>query len=65
MLALRNVRVAVGEQPHRALEIGEEDGNLLAFALERGLGGEDLLGKMLGRVGFRGREFPGRRPLAE
>ena len=29
--------IAVGEQLHRALEIGEEHGDLLALALERGL----------------------------
>jgi hypothetical protein len=29
--------VALGQQLHRALEIGEEDGDLLALAFERGL----------------------------
>jgi hypothetical protein len=33
----RLLGVAVGEQLHRALEIGEEDRDLLALALERGL----------------------------
>ena len=44
--------IAVGEQLHRALEVGEEDGHLLALALERGLGGQDLLGEVLGRIGL-------------
>jgi hypothetical protein len=42
--------VAVGEQLHRALEVSEEDRDLLALALQRGLGREDLLGEVLGRV---------------
>jgi len=45
--------VAVGEQLHRALEIGEEHGDLLALALEGGLGGEDLLGQVLGGIAVR------------
>ncbi len=47
--------IAVGKQLHRALEVGEEDRDLLALALEGGLGGEDLLGKMLRGVRLRGR----------
>jgi hypothetical protein len=35
---------AVGEQLHRALEVGEEHGHLLALPLKGGLGDEDLLG---------------------
>ncbi len=49
----RLLRIPVGQQLHRALEVGEEDGDLLALALKRGLGGEDLLGQMLWRVGLR------------
>ena len=45
--------VAVGEQLHRALEVGEEHGDLLALALEGALRGEDLLGEVLRRVGLR------------
>jgi hypothetical protein len=45
--------IAVGEQLHRAFEIGEEDGHLLALAFESRAGGEDALGKMLGSVGVR------------
>ena len=45
--------VAVGEQLHRALQVGEEHRDLLALALERGLRGEDLLGEVLGRVAGR------------
>ena len=51
--------VAVGEQLHRALEIGEEDGDLLALAFEGGLGREDLLGEVLrGCTARRGRSGP-------
>ena len=39
-----------GEQLHRALEVGEEDRDLLALPREGGLGSEDLLGKVLGSV---------------
>jgi hypothetical protein len=42
--------IAVSEQLHRALQIGEEDGDLLALALEGGLRREDLRGEMLGGV---------------
>ena len=33
------LRVTVGQQLHRALQIGEEDGHLFALAFQRGLGG--------------------------
>jgi hypothetical protein len=46
----RLLGITVGEQLHRALEVGEEHGDLLAFALEGGLGGQDLLDEMLRRV---------------
>ena len=52
----RLLGIAVGEQLHRALEVGEEHGDLLALALERRLGGEDLLGEVLGGVRLRGVE---------
>jgi hypothetical protein len=45
--------VAVGEQFHRALEVGEEDSDLLALAFEGAPGGEDLLRKMLRGIGLR------------
>ena len=48
----RLLGIAVGEQLHRALEVGEEHRDLLALALQRGLRGEDLLGEVLGRVGL-------------
>src|SRR5439155_24469889 len=38
---------------HRALHVGEEDGDLLALAFEGGARGEDFLGQVLGRVGAR------------
>jgi hypothetical protein len=44
--------ITVGEQLHRALEVGEEDGDLLTLALERALRGQNLLGEMPRRVGL-------------
>ena len=38
--------IAVGQQLHRALEVGEQHGDLLALAFQGGLGGEDFLGQM-------------------
>ena len=55
--------IAVGEQLHRALEIGEEHRDLLALALQRAPGGEDLLGEVLRRVAVR--RAPGPRRAAE
>jgi hypothetical protein len=50
----RLLGIPVGEQLHGALEIGEEHGDLLALALQGGLGGEDLLGEVPGGVGLTG-----------
>ena len=61
----RLLRIAVGEQLHRALEVGEEDGDLLALALQGGLRGEDLLGEVLGGVGIGRRELRGRAASAQ
>jgi hypothetical protein len=52
----RLLGIAVGEQLHGALEVGEEDRDLLALAFQRGLGDEDLLGQVLRRVALRGGE---------
>jgi hypothetical protein len=49
------LRVAVGEQLHRPLEVGEEHRDLLALALKR-LGGEDPFDEVPGDVGFGRRE---------
>src|SRR5262249_23154739 len=46
-------RVHLLGELHRALHVGEQNGDLLAFALERGLRLQDLLGEVLGRVGAR------------
>jgi len=46
----RLLRVTVGEQLHRALQIGEEDRDLLPLALESCLGGQDPLGEVLGGI---------------
>src|SRR5438445_11877128 len=48
----RLLGVAVGQQLHRPLEVGEEDGYLLALALQGAFRGEDLLGEVPGGVGF-------------
>jgi hypothetical protein len=42
--------IAVGEEFHRSLQIGEQDGNVLALSLQRGLRGHYLLGEVRGRV---------------
>src|SRR5215470_16237931 len=52
--------ISVGEQLHRPLEVGEENGDLLALAFESRLGGENLLSEMLRGVGFRRRELTSR-----
>ena len=48
----RFLGIAIGEELHGALEVGEEDRDLLALALERGFRREDLLGEMLRGVGL-------------
>ena len=49
--------VAVGEQLHRAFEVGEEDGDLLALTFQGGARVEDARGEVLRsvRLGCRGR----------
>ena len=47
----RLLRVAIGQQLHRAFEIGKEDRYLLAFPFEGALGGQDLLCQICGRIG--------------
>ena len=49
------LRIAVGQQLHRAFEVGKQHGDLLALAFQGTAGGEDLLGQIGGRVGERGR----------
>src|SRR5262245_47890875 len=46
----RVLGIAVSHQLHRALEVGEEHGHLLALALERRLRIEDPLGEVFGSV---------------
>src|SRR4029453_2438424 len=61
----RLLGVPVGQQLHGAPEVGEEDRDLLALALEGGLRGEDLFGegprsvRLRGRRPNRGRAAPG------
>jgi hypothetical protein len=47
--------VAIGQELHRGLEVGEEHGDLLALADHGGARGQDLVGEMRGRVGLRRR----------
>jgi hypothetical protein len=42
--------ITIGQQFHRSLQVGKEDRNLLAFAFEGGLGGEDFLDQMAGGI---------------
>jgi hypothetical protein len=60
----RVLRVAVGEQLHRTLQIGEDHGHLLALAFKGGLRSQDplrevLRGVGLGRGDARGRHLAG------
>jgi hypothetical protein len=52
-------RIAVGEQLHRALQVCEEDRDLLALTFQCGLGGEDLLDQMFGSIGLGSPVFRG------
>jgi hypothetical protein len=54
--ASRLLGIAVGEQLHRALEVGEEHGHLLALTLQRRARGEDALRQVARRVGVGRRE---------
>ena len=49
----RLFRIAVRQQFHRALEVGKQHGDLLAFTFQRAAGGQDLLGEVWWRVGQR------------
>jgi hypothetical protein len=49
----RLLGVAIREQLHRALEVGEEHGHLLPLALQGSPGGENAFGEVLRRVGLR------------
>jgi hypothetical protein len=54
--AARLLGIAVREQLHRALHVGEEHGDLLALAGQRRARAADALGEMGGGVGARGAE---------
>ena len=47
----RLLRVAIGQQLHRAFEVGKQHRDLFTFAGQGAAGGEDLLGQVQGRVG--------------
>jgi len=55
----RFFRVAVGEELHRAFEVGKEDRDLLALAFERALGREDPVCEVFRCVRARGNELGG------
>src|SRR5262249_3215463 len=57
--AARFFGVAVGEQLHGALEVGEEHRDLLALAFQGAAGANDPLGQMLRRVVLWGRRRAG------
>jgi hypothetical protein len=63
----RLLGIAVGEQLHGALEVGEEDGHLLALAFQRAAGGQNSGREVLRRVrlrrGARGRRRGGAQGL--
>jgi hypothetical protein len=42
----RLLGIAIGQQLHRAFQIGKQDRDLFAFPFEGGLGGEDFLGQI-------------------
>ena len=42
--------ITVGQQLHRAFQVGKEHRDLLALAFQGGFGGEDFLGQMGGGV---------------
>ena len=46
-------RVAVGEQFHRALQVGKQHRHLFALAFQGAFGGQNLLGQIARRVGLR------------
>jgi hypothetical protein len=48
----RFLRIPIGEQFHRPFHVGEQNGNLLAFAFEGGFRVEDLFGEMPWGVSF-------------
>jgi hypothetical protein len=50
-------RVAVGQELHGSLQVGKQDRDVLALALQDTFGCEDLLGEMLGGVGLGRTEF--------
>jgi hypothetical protein len=50
---VRLFRVAALDQFERSLDVGEENCDLLAFAGKRGLGSQNPVSQMLGRVGER------------
>src|SRR5215831_6041103 len=53
----RFLGVAIGEELHRASEVGEEHGDLLALPFQGRFGGEDSFGQLRRRVGSRRTEF--------
>ena len=61
----RFLGVALGQELHRALQIGEQHRHLLALAFQGVLGDENFFGEVLGRVDLGRREFRRRAGLRE
>src|SRR5262249_17923890 len=58
-------RVAIGQELHRAFDVGEQHGDELALALELGACREDLVGEVLRGVALRIGEAPAGRRRAD
>ncbi len=58
----RLLGIAVDQELHRAFQVGKQDGDLLALALESRFGGEDLLGEVPRGVGGRAQGAIGNTP---
>ena len=42
--------IAIGQELHRAFEVGKENRDMFALALQGCLGGEDLIGEIFGGI---------------
>ena len=59
------LRITVGQQLHRTLDVSKKNRDVFALAFESAFGSENLLGQMLRRVGLRRGEFRCRGGLTE
>jgi hypothetical protein len=49
----RFLRITVGQQLHRTLDVSKKNRDVFALTFERAFGSENLLGEVLGRIGSR------------